>query len=455
MNNKQVFMSAAELERFFADTSGNPIQHAFSRRGGHMPRASGETVAADAHQSIWRQVQDQPRSGPTVMYLHVPFCANHCLFCGFYRNKWTDDASAPYTDALLRELEMEATSPAAQSAPINAVYFGGGTPTALHAQDLKRLIARIRELYPLASDCEITVEGRIYHFDNDKIEACLDAGANRLSTGTQSFDTRVRRRQGRKVSGEEARRFFEGLRDRNRAAVICDLILGLPDQNEEIWQTDLKTVVDLDLDGVDLYTLAVFPGAPLFKAIEKGKISPAAPLPHQGLMYETGLTFLQRQGWRQLSSSHWARGTRERNLYNTLIKSGAQCLAFGAGAGGSLNGYSYSVQSELAHYYDMVKKGEKPLSSLSRNGPLTPVLNGLAAGIETMRVDLARLARHPAVPEGMLAYLAPLLDNWRAADLITGDTVIRLTTAGRFWHQTLLTHLKAAVAEHCAPHPLT
>ncbi len=262
----------------------------------HMPGSTGEAVLEEEQQLVWQDIQQSKRSGMAVMYLHVPFCANHCLFCGFYRNKWHEEHSAPYADALIKELELEASSLASQSAPINAVYFGGGTPTALHAQDLARVIRRIRELYPLSADCEITVEGRIFHFDDDKIDACLDAGANRFSTGVQSFNTKVRKRQGRKASGPEAIRFFEGLRDRNRAAIVYDLILGLPYQTEEVWHDDLQTVVDLGLDGVDLFTLAVFPGSPLSKAIDKGACDPAAPLPQQGTMYGEGLEYMHRQG---------------------------------------------------------------------------------------------------------------------------------------------------------------
>ncbi|MDX5592143.1 heme anaerobic degradation radical SAM methyltransferase ChuW/HutW [Pseudovibrio sp. SPO723] len=448
-------MSVSELEQLFANTSGNPIQHAFTRRGGHMPGTAGTDIPVEDHQDVWSRLQAKRRSGPTVMYLHVPFCANHCLFCGFYRNKWQETHSAPYTNALIKELERDASSLASTSGPINAVYFGGGTPTALHAKDLQRLIRRIRDLFPLAADCEIAVEGRIYHFDDDKIEACLDAGANRFSTGVQSFNTQVRRRQGRKATGEEAIRFFEGLRDRNRAAIICDLILGLPDQSADVWLHDLQTVADLGLDGVDLYTLAVFPGSPLSLAIKKGRISPSAPLPEQGLMYQGGLEYLAARGWRQLSSSHWARGTRERNLYNSLLKSGAQCLAFGAGAGGGLNNFSYTNHADLAAYYEQVNLGVKPLASLSQNDALATPLNHLAAGVEAMRIDLAALESNEHITQGFLQFMAPLLDNWRAAQLVEGEAVLTLTTAGRFWHQTLLTNLKAAVRLWCASHQTT
>ncbi len=438
----------AALEQFFAQKTDDPLRYAFPHRGMHMPGSAGAAVTPCDLQNVWNEVQQGERSGQAVMYLHVPFCANHCLFCGFYRNKWSNDYSAPYADALIKELELEADSSLSQSAPINAVYFGGGTPTALHGQDLARVIRRIKDLYPLSADCEITVEGRIFHFDDEKVDACLDAGANRFSTGVQSFNTRVRKRQGRKATGEEAIRFFEKLRDRNRAAIVCDLILGLPYQTEEVWRQDLKTVVGLELDGVDLYTLAVFPGSPLSKSIEKGACDPAAPLPQQGGMYGEGLEYMRQQGWRQISSSHWGRQTRERNLYNTLIKSGADCLAFGSGAGGNINGFSYSVHGDLEDYLDAIAREEKPLSRLHRSDPLSSPLNLLAAGIEEMRLDLNKLDQTDPKIAGFRTSITPLLTNWRESGLIAGDEIISLTTAGRFWHQTLLTYLKAALKLH-------
>src|SRR5690606_5646059 len=124
-------------------------------------------------------------------------------------------------------------------------YVGGGTPSALSARDLARLLETARQRLPLAADCEITVEGRIIHFDGEKIDACIEAGANRISIGVQSFDTAVRRRQGRRTGKEEAIRFLADIRDRNRVALVVDLLFGLPGQTEDVWREDLRIAADL------------------------------------------------------------------------------------------------------------------------------------------------------------------------------------------------------------------
>lgn len=104
---------------------------------------------------------------------------------------------------------MEADSVLHQSAPIHAVYFGGGTPSALSAHDLARIITTLREKLPLAPDCEITIEGRVLNFDAERIDACLDAGANRFSIGIQSFNSKIRKKMARTSDGPTAIAFME------------------------------------------------------------------------------------------------------------------------------------------------------------------------------------------------------------------------------------------------------
>lgn len=154
---------------------------------------------------------------------------------------------------------MEADSVLHQSAPIHAVYFGGGTPSALSAHDLARIITTLREKLPLAPDCEITIEGRVLNFDAERIDACLDAGANRFSIGIQSFNSKIRKKMARTSDGPTAIAFMESLVKHDRAAVVCDLLFGLPGQDAQTWREDLAIARDIGLDGVDLYALNVCP----------------------------------------------------------------------------------------------------------------------------------------------------------------------------------------------------
>jgi oxygen-independent coproporphyrinogen-3 oxidase len=435
-------MISEDLEPHFARLGGDPVRDAFAARRAVMPWRTRRPLPAAEVGAGWARLQRDHRpalpDAPRLAYVHVPFCANHCLFCGFYRNSYTPAAATAYTDLVVAEIGRDAEAAAMQAQPVSAVYLGGGTPSALSAKELSRLIATIRRTLPLTPDCEITIVGRIIHFDAEKVDACLEAGANRISIGVQSFDTAVRRRQGRRASGQEAIAFIEALRDRDRAAIVIDLLFGLPGQTEEVWREDLAIAASIAPDGVDLYGLNLIPGTPLHRAASAGKFPDAPTLADLGGLYRTGADFLGGQGWEQISNSHWRRTARERNIYNLRIKEGVDCLAYGSGGGGSLGRYSYTIAPDLQTYAEGVRAGRKPIEGMRVSDSLQPLRNAVTAGIEKGRLDIAALAA--LAPEADVARrLAPLLGQWRDAGLVSlaGDTMM-LTTAGRFWYSNLI-----------------
>ena len=424
-----------------ARLDGDPLTEAFpERHSSHW--FARRPVPVDDPAATWDTLLRRPRSGASVAYIHVPVCDNHCLFCGFYSNRSHASLSEPYVQALTRDLAMNCDRPAVRSGPIHAVYFGGGTPTALLAKDLHRAIEAVRAHLPLAPDCEITVEGRVHGFDDERIAACLEAGVNRFSIGIQTFDTLLRRRMGRKADRAAAERLLAELRDRNQAAVICDLIYGLPTQTPESWREDLCAVIDQGLDGVDLYALTLVPHSPLRRSIDKGSLPPAPALAEQARFYATGLEMLEAAGWRHISQAHWARTPRERNLYNQLVKGQASCLAYGSGAGGLLAGHRYMLDADEASYRRRVAAGEKPLAGMHAPAPDLPGRGAVAASLETGRIMPDRM--EALVGPGFAAMLAPVLAHWTEAGLLTtAPGGFALTQAGWFWQANLIAGLHA------------
>ncbi|AOF16437.1 TPA: heme anaerobic degradation radical SAM methyltransferase ChuW/HutW [Yersinia enterocolitica] len=408
----------------------------FPKRWATMPWRDSRPLPAESLQDSWQALlQKALPPNKRLLYLHIPFCATHCTFCGFYQNPLQTDSTARYTDYLLRELSMEASSPLLQGGPIHAIYFGGGTPSALSAQQLHSIISQLRKNLPLAPDCEITVEGRIFNFDDERIDACLEAGANRFSVGIQTFNTRIRQRMGRKASRDEAIHFLTNLASRDRAAVVCDLMFGLPHQTPETWQEDLAIVRQLPLDGVDLYALNLLPTTPLAKSVENNRIE-LPTLAQQCDFYCSGAENLAQAGWHQLSNSHWAHTTRERNLYNLLIKQGADCLALGSGAGGSLQGHAYMQHRSLDNYYRLIDSGQKPLMIMTQASGEHPWRAKLQSGIEVGRLDLSELITDPYL-------LMPLIAQWHQSHLLKDDSFcLRLTDSGRFWASNIMQALQ-------------
>jgi oxygen-independent coproporphyrinogen-3 oxidase len=436
-----------DLAPHFARTGVDPLRDAFACRRAVLPWRGKRPLPAEEIAGKWAELRASHRpEGPRLVYLHVPFCANHCLFCGFYRNAYTADAGASYVDLVVAEIEAEATR-GGGGQPVQAVYLGGGTPSALSAAELARVLGTIRRSLPLAPDCEITVEGRIIHFDEAKVDACLEAGANRFSIGVQSFDTEVRRRQGRRAGKEEAIAFIEALRDREAATIVIDLLYGLPGQTPEVWGEDLRIAAGIAPDGVDLYGLNLIPGTPLQRAAAGGKFAAMPELADLGEMYRTGADHFGTRGWEQISNSHWRSSPRERNIYNLRIKEGLDCTAFGSGAGGLVGRYSYGLAADLASYARGVRAGRKPIGSMLVADAQQSLRNIVTAGFETGRLDLDRLeAAAPA--QGLTGAMMPLLEQWQSAGLLElAGAVVKLTVAGRFWYSNLIIALDSMFAE--------
>lgn len=432
-------VSGVDMTRYFAGgTGGSALENAFSRRSAVLPFRGKRRVPAADMPMIWERLMTGANPpNKRLVYIHIPFCANHCLFCGFYRNAHVPATSADYVARLVDEIRSEAENTALRTMPVHAVYIGGGTPTALRAEELSHIIATVRRVLPLAADCEITVEGRIIHFGHEKIDACLEAGANRFSIGVQSFDTDVRRRQGRRCDRKQVISFLEDLRERDRATLVIDLMYGLPDQSLEIWRQDVTTATAIAPDGIDLYGLNLIPGTPLFTAIAAGKFSATPDLSKIGAFYQLGANVLHRANWRQISNNHWGRTTRERNRYNLLIKEGADCIAFGAGAGGSIGTIGYGLTGDLRQYADDLRCGRKPFSMMTVADDHQPVRNFVTAAFEIGYLDMNHLDELAGCETAPL--FGPLLAQWQRAGLLSfADNTIELTLAGRFWYANLI-----------------
>lgn len=422
----------------------DPLTGAFARRHFIVPWQDSEPVAeADADATL-EAIFETPRVQPAVAYVHVPYCQNHCLFCGFFQNVWRPDVSAAFVDDVIMEVERLAGRPLVASAPIEAVYIGGGTPSALLADDLFRLVAGLRRYLPLSPDCELTVEGRAYDFGLAKAVAALDAGANRISLGIQSFDTDVRKRLGRKASGTEVKTFLADLVALGRASIGCDLIYGLPGQTKEIWCRDIETAIDLRLDGLTLYALNVWPGGPLAQAIDAGKLAAAGALPSQAQSYGQAADLLTAAGWRQASQAHFVRSARERNRYNRLIKASVPCLGFGPGAGSQAHGHSWRNTVDIARRRKLIADGGMPVEGLARLARDHSARAAIASGLEDGALDIAAVDHLAA---GFAKAAQPLLQDWAEAGLghIDAD-YFRTTRAGAFWITTLTKGLYAVLA---------
>ena len=373
---------------YYAQVCKDPLTGAFKKKAVVHAGLGGTRVPAEETAQAWKDLSKTRRNEKTAAYIHIPFCSTRCLYCGFFANPAREADLKAYADALVREIEADRGLPLVQSHPVNAVYLGGGTPTALAPEDLQRVLEALGRCIPLANDCEITVEGRISDLTDDKIDACLAGGANRFSLGVQTFDTDIRANLGRVADKKIVMDRLTRLKQTNHAAVIIDLIFGLPNQTMACWEKDIKTFLDLELDGVDLYQLIRFPGGTLDKAAKAGKFDYLADQAQRARMFEQGEKIMDQARYQRLSISHWGRNFRERNRYNLAMKEKTDCLAYGSGAGGCVSGHMVFLNGDLSAYLDAAGRA-KPVMHIMTPSPHDRLIRRISGSLELGRMDLA------------------------------------------------------------------
>jgi putative heme utilization radical SAM enzyme HutW len=415
--------------------SDSPLTDAFNAKRVIHGGMGGGMVERGQWPDLWRTVLEQP--GPREqrsVYIHIPFCQNKCLYCGFFQNFRREETENAYIDRLLAELRMHAGSPYF-ARPVNAVFIGGGTPSSLSPYNAGRILKAIGEFLPLANDCELTLEGRICDLVPEKMEIWLANGVNRISLGVQSFNTSVRQAVGRLDDRETILRRLQALSAYNQATVIIDLIYGLPYQSPEIWREDVMILKEAAIDGWDLYQLNIYENSALKKEIDAGRLPPAATTREQAEMFGGAHALLA--GWpvSQISVCHWSKTNRERNMYNILSQQGCTMLPFGAGAGGKVGNYRIMLERDVNRYIQRIDGGEKPLVTMIAAPAFSAIHDAIKAQLKLGYLNLSQLA---ADYDPRLAEIRILFDLWEERGLIRRDNgLIRLTVAGQFWYVNL------------------
>lgn len=413
-----------------------PLTKAFEAKRVVHAGLEGQMVPPKMAQEVWESIMAQTTSKSELQsaYIHIPFCQTKCTYCGFFQNAANQSAEDHYIDLLIEEIENATQARRLQDGLIQAVFIGGGTPSSLSAHNVSRLLQTITTCLPLSNDYELTLEGRIHDLIPEKMDAWFNYGVNRVSLGVQSFHTHIRRQLGRLDDQDTVMRRLEAIKAYNQCAVIVDLIYGLPDQTMELWMEDLQLLTASAADGMDLYQLNVFENSDLNRLIQAGKVSPAATTAEQAYMYEQAYHFVEKYGYRRLSSCHWSRTTRERSLYNMMAKRGYAMFPFGCGAGGNIDSYTTMLQRSLGAYEAMIEQGQKPFMVLMKQDALAKLANEVIDQLEHCHFDLTPFIQYDARLEGLRA----LYDLWCQRGLcIFNGVMYRLTVAGEFWHVNL------------------
>ncbi len=426
-----------ELTWIFSQQTSDPLRYAFPKKRVVHPFVKGMEPVSNPHDQWQDLICSQDRSPKHIAYINIPFCQTQCLFCGFYRNNARTGLESEYIDCLIKELKEVKKNHFLERSPLQAVYIGGGTPSSLSSGNIFRLLESIHENLNLANDCELTFECRLYDFDDDKIQSCLDGGVNRFSIGVQSFNTRCRQLLGRMLPGDEIVSRLSHIQSQGQAALAIDLMYGLPEQTMEIWEKDLMRAAQYGLDGISVYQLNVFEGGRLNKKVSKGKLAEPSKTSEQAIYFKRSIDVLDQCKYRRMSNTHWQNTTRERNLYNSLSKQpDILLLPFGSGSGGKVEGFSLALETDLKRYIDITGQDRKPIAFMAKQPEISPLISEITWQLDQGYLDLELIGSRYG--SKYCEKMKPVLEAWQSNGLVQStEGLVDLTVAGLFWYVNL------------------
>lgn len=205
------------------------------------------------------------------IYIHVPFCKQACHYCDFHFSTSLKNKMA-LIDGILTELDLRKAYLPSQN--IRTIYFGGGTPSLLETTEIQQILSKIKALFKVDHQVEITLEANPDDLTIPKIKELKEAGINRLSIGIQSFYDEDLSDMNRAHNAAEAKVVVQNCLDQGFEHLSIDLIYGGTTLSDEHWIHNLETAFNSEINHLSAYSLTVEPKTALSNFIAKGKKAP-------------------------------------------------------------------------------------------------------------------------------------------------------------------------------------
>lgn len=291
------------------------------------------------------------------IYFHIPFCKQACHYCDFHfvtslRQK-KDLLEAMKSELAMRKEELHGTGSTLQS-----IYFGGGTPSLLEADEIADLLAWCDSLFDCSQLREVTLEANPDDLSATKSRALKAAGITRLSIGVQSFFEEDLRWMNRAHNAEEAKSAIREAQDAGLANITADLIYGYPLLTDEKWASNIRSMVELGIPHISAYSMTVEPRTALGTWVRRGQ-EPPMDDDQSARQFEALMRHLAMSGYDHYEISNWAKPGYEA-VHNTQYWKGTPYLGIGPSAH-SFDGRmrSWNVANN-PQYIAQIQSGERP-----------------------------------------------------------------------------------------------
>lgn len=285
---------------------------------------------------------------PTSAYIHIPFCTQICYYCDFSKVFIQNQPVDAYLAALIEEVRHY------QLPALKTLYIGGGTPSALSAEQLHYLLSHLEQILDLSQLEEFTIEANPGDLTREKIAVLQDSKCNRVSLGVQTFDDRMLKKIGRSHNQMQIYETISDLKAAGFANISIDLIYALPGQTMEQVVDNVDKALALDIPHMSLYSLILENHTIFMNRKRRGQLH----LPNEDVesdMFDYILQTLEANGFEHYEISNFTKPGFE-SRHNLMYWDNAEYYGLGAGASGYLAGMRYRNRGPIQHYLKAIKE---------------------------------------------------------------------------------------------------
>ncbi|WP_415329823.1 radical SAM family heme chaperone HemW [Clostridium perfringens] len=288
------------------------------------------------------------------LYIHIPFCAQKCLYCDFPSFARKDHLRKAYIEALNKEIISLREKH--NNLEINTIFIGGGTPSVLEADELECLLKEVAKLN-MAKDIEYSMECNPGNLTEEKLEVMKKYGVNRISMGLQAKQDNLLKGLGRIHNYKTFKENFLLAKKVGFNNINVDLMFGLSNQRLNEWEETLREIISLEPAHISAYSLIIEEGTAFYNLYENDKLK----LPteeEERKMYHLAKKILEENGFNQYEISNYAKEGKECR-HNLAYWNMDNWIGVGSAAASYINGKRIKNISSVEKYINSInEKGE-------------------------------------------------------------------------------------------------
>ncbi|MGG7154764.1 radical SAM family heme chaperone HemW [Clostridium perfringens] len=296
------------------------------------------------------------------LYIHIPFCAQKCLYCDFPSFARKDHLRKAYIEALNKEIISLREKH--NNLEINTIFIGGGTPSVLEADELECLLKEVAKLN-MSKDIEYSMECNPGNLTEEKLEVMKKYGVNRISMGLQAKQDNLLKGLGRIHNYKTFKENFLLAKKVGFNNINVDLMFGLPNQRLNEWEETLREIISLEPAHISAYSLIIEEGTAFYNLYENDKLK----LPteeEERKMYHLAKKILEENGFNQYEISNYAKEGKECR-HNLAYWNMDNWIGVGSAAASYINGKRIKNISSVEGYINSINEKREAVEEIINN----------------------------------------------------------------------------------------